>query len=76
MVERLTCPDFLDQGGWNRLAGLIMLGICVENIGRQQPIFVHLAGIFDKIARGPAKARPGDVVIEIMNGMAKFVEQG
>ncbi len=36
---------------------------------------MHLAGIFDEIARCAAKARIGDIIVEIMQRMTEFVEQ-
>ena len=75
LVERVTCPNFFDEFGRDRLASLVMLRVSVEHIRRQQPVFVHLTWIFHKVARSAAKTRPHNVIIEEMDRMAEFVEQ-
>ena len=57
-------------------AGLVVAGEAVERLGRQHPILVHLARIFDEVARRRRQARIVHVDQEIMDGVAEFVEQG
>ena len=68
--------DPLDQGLRHRLAGLVVAGEPVEGLRRQHPILVHLARIFDEVARRAAEARIVHVRQEIVDGVAEFVEQG
>ena len=76
LVEGLRRLDLVDQFFRDRLTGLVMGGVGGKNIGRHQPVLVHLARIFDEIAGRAAEAGIGDVIVEIMQRMTKFVEQG
>jgi len=63
----------LDQRLGHCLARLIMAGKLVEHWPGQQPILIHLAWIFDEVARAAAERRIFHVAEIIMNGVAEFM---
>ena len=70
--------DLFDQFSRDRLAGLVMDRIIGEHLWIDRPHLMHLAGIFDKVARSGCARQALIFLIgkEAVQCVAKFVEGG
>ncbi len=75
LVEGGRGLDLVHQRLRHRLAGFIMQRKAIEDFRREQPFLVHLAWIFDEIARHPGQCGIIDILQQKMDAMAEFVKQ-
>ena len=76
LIEGAGGLDLVDQGLGHRRTGLIVQGKTVQHFRGQEPVFVHLARHFDKVARHPCEVGIIDILQEVVDAVPKFVEQG
>src|SRR5690606_5576226 len=76
-IEVPCGPHFLHQRQRNRLPGLHMPRMRLQDFGNGKPVLVKLGWQFNEITRncGPGDRRPGHVTEKAVKRMAKLVEQ-
>ena len=77
LVEFAGVEDLGEQGGGERFAGFVVLGVVFKNLGPDRPHLVHLRGKFHEVARdaGAAEARIFHVGEHAVKGVAEFMEE-